>query len=98
MRTIYKHAYYDGTYALRDGLKPVKREGYFTDLINERAVKFIRDHQSQAVLLYVPHLAVHSPFPAARRARNADGDQGAMHHGSRAIYKPWSSASTSVSA
>ena len=33
----YQHAYYDGTYALRDGLKPVKLEGYFTDLINNRA-------------------------------------------------------------
>ena len=41
----YKHTYYDGTYALRDGLEPVKREGYLTDLINERAVKFIRDHK-----------------------------------------------------
>jgi len=35
-------AYYDGTYALRDGMEPVRVEGYLTDLINRRAVEFVR--------------------------------------------------------
>lgn len=83
----YKHTYYDGTYALRDGLEPVKRDGYFTDLINERAVKFIRDHSSLPFFLYVPHLAVHAPFEAPDAPDTPMVTKDSMHHGSRAIYK-----------
>ncbi|WP_395741773.1 sulfatase [Prosthecobacter sp.] len=83
----YKHTYYDGTYALRDGMEPVKREGYFTDLINERAVKFIRDHKSGPFFLYVPHLAVHSPFEAPDAPDTPMVTKESMLKGSRAIYK-----------
>ena len=83
----YKHTYYDGTYALRDGLEPVKREGYLTDLINERAVKFIRDHKSEPFFLYVPHLAVHSPFEAPDAPETPMVTKETMLTGSRAIYK-----------
>lgn len=76
----YTHAYYDGTYALRDGLEPVKKEGYLTDLINERAVQFIGKHGRQPFFLYVPHLAVHCPFqppgrplPTVTKANMYDG-------------------------
>ena len=83
----YQHKYYDGTPALRDGMKPVKRDGYFTDLVNERAVKFVRDHAKHPFFLYVPHLAVHAPFqpPDAPAAPFVTKDT--MLHGSRAIYK-----------
>ncbi len=83
----YKHAYFDGTYALRDGLEPVKREGYFTDLIHERAVKFITAHAKQPFFLYVPHLAVHAPFQAPDKPDTPMVTKESMHHGSRAIYK-----------
>ena len=83
----YKHAYYDGTYALRDGLKPVKRDGYFTDLVNERAVKFIRDHKAAPFFLYVPHLAVHGPFQPPDAPETPMVTKESMHHGSRAISK-----------
>lgn len=83
----YKHTYYDGTYALRDGMEPVKREGYLTDLINERAVKFIRDHSSGPFFLYVPHLAVHSPFEAPDAPETPMVTKESMLKGSRAIYK-----------
>ncbi|WP_395733927.1 sulfatase [Prosthecobacter sp.] len=83
----YKHTYYDGTYALRDGMKPVKRDGYLTDLINERAVKFIRDHKSAPFFLYVPHLAVHSPFEAPDAPDTPMVTKESMLKGSRAIYK-----------
>lgn len=39
----YNHSYYDGIYALRDGMKPVKAEGYLTDLLNRRAVEMLFD-------------------------------------------------------
>ena len=83
----YKHAYFDGTYALRDGLQPVKRDGYFTDLVNERAVKVIRDHQAAPFFLYVPHLAVHGPFQPPDAPETPMVTKESMHHGSRAIYK-----------
>lgn len=83
----YKHAYFDGTYAMRDGLEPVKRDGYFTDLVNERAVKFIRDHQAVPFFLYVPHLAVHGPFQPPDAPETPMVTKESMHHGSRAIYK-----------
>jgi len=78
----YTHAYYDGTYALRDGLAPVKVEGYLTDLINRRAVEFVRKHAREPFFLYVPHLAVHCPFqppgrplPSVSKANMYDGDR-----------------------
>jgi arylsulfatase A-like enzyme len=67
----YRHAYYDGTYALRDGLQRVEREGYLTDLINERAVNFVRKHAGRPFFLYVPHLAVHAPFQPPGRPEPA---------------------------
>ena len=78
----YTHTYFDGTYALRDGLEPVKVEGYLTDLINERAVEFVRKHANEPFFLYVPHLAVHCPFqppgrplPSVTKANMYDGDR-----------------------
>jgi arylsulfatase A-like enzyme len=83
----YRHAYFDGTYALRDGLKPVKIEGYFTDLINDRAARFIREHAKQPFFLYVPHLACHAPFQPPDAPQTPMVTKDSMHHGSRAIYK-----------
>ncbi len=78
----YTHAYYDGTYALRDGLKPVRVEGYLTDLINRRAVEFVRKHAEEPFFLYVPHLAVHCPYqppgrptPSVSKETMYDGDR-----------------------
>jgi arylsulfatase A-like enzyme len=63
----YRYNYFDGTYAMRDGERPVKAEGYLTDLINQRAVQFVRQHAKQPLFLFVPYNAVHWPFqPPAR--------------------------------
>jgi arylsulfatase A-like enzyme len=83
----YRHKYFDGTPALRDGLKPVQREGYFTDLVNERAVKFVRDHARHPFFLYVPHLAVHAPFQPPDAPNTPMVTRETMLHGSRAAYK-----------
>lgn len=78
----YTHSYFDGTYALRDGLKPVKVEGYLTDLFNQRATEFVRQHAREPFFLYVPHLAVHCPYqppgrplPSVTKANMYDGDR-----------------------
>jgi arylsulfatase A len=82
----YRHIYYDGTPALRDGLKKVKAEGYFTDLINQRAADFIDKHAHEPFFLYVPHLAVHAPFQPPGRPDPAVTPEN-MHDGSREDYK-----------
>ena len=81
----YGYNYFDGTYCLRDGEQPVKVEGYLTDLLNQRAVKFIHDHAGKPFFLYVPHLAVHSPFqPPGRPLPSVTKEN--MYHGSRRDY------------
>ena len=41
---------------------PVRREGYFTDLATNEAVRFIDKHADDSFFLYVPYTAPHSPF------------------------------------
>jgi arylsulfatase A len=84
---FYRHVYFDGTPALRDGMQRVQREGYFTDLVNERAAKFIRDHGKRPFFLYVPHLAVHAPFQPPGAPQSPMVTRENMLTGSRAIYK-----------
>lgn len=82
----YRHSYFDGTYALRDGLEYPLIKGYFTDLINERAAAFIDAHAKQPFFLYVPHLALHAPFqPPDRPLPHVTREN--MHDGSREIYR-----------
>lgn len=81
----YNHAYYDGTYALRDGLQPVRMEGYFTDLVNARAVDFVRRHEGKPFFLYVPHLAVHCPWQPPDRPLPAVTREN-MYAGTRRDY------------
>ncbi len=64
----YNHAYYDGTYALRDGLEPVHREGYLTDLINERAAGFIDKHAKEPFFSLRSASCRPLPLPAAESA------------------------------
>jgi arylsulfatase A-like enzyme len=81
----YTHSYFDGTYALRDGLEPVKVEGYLTDLINRRSVEFVRKHAREPFFLYVPHLAVHSPYQPPGRPKPSV-TQANMYNGDRRTY------------
>lgn len=41
--------------------------GYITDLLNDEAVRFLRQPRSQPFLLYLAHKAVHGPFTPAER-------------------------------
>ena len=50
----YRHSYFDGTYALRDGFEYPFMKGYLTDLINERAESFIeKNHDSPFFSMYL---------------------------------------------
>ncbi|MBE7539253.1 MAG: sulfatase [Opitutaceae bacterium] len=83
----YRHAYYDGTYELRDGMEIVHRPGrYVTDMINERATDFIRKHAREPFFLYVPHLAQHAPWQAPDHPDTPMVTRQSMYHGTRADY------------
>jgi arylsulfatase A len=83
----YNYHYYDGTYALRDGLEPVKAEGYLTDLINQWSADFVARHAGgkRPFFLYIPHLAAHSPYqPPGRPLPSVTREN--LDQGSRADY------------
>ncbi len=81
----YRYQYFDGTYELREGDQPVKAEGYLTDLLNKRAVEFVRSHAQEPFFLYLPHQAVHAPFQPPDRPDPAVTKEN-MYDGSRRIY------------
>lgn len=51
--------------------KPVKREGYITDLLTDYAVDFIQRDRQNPFFLYLSHKAVHADFYPAERHKNA---------------------------
>jgi arylsulfatase A-like enzyme len=78
----YNYHYFDGTYQLRDGERPVKAEGYLTDLLNRRAVEFIGKHAGEPFFMYVPYSALHAPYqppgrpePSVTKENMNDGDR-----------------------
>ena len=72
----YSHREITGEPDLYEGDRPVKRKGYMTDLITERAVAFVERNASRAVLprrrLQRRPLAVPAARPARRRSRRRD--------------------------
>ena len=52
----------EAVYNLFQNGRPVRREGYFTDLVTEEAIGFIARNQDRPFFLYVPYTAPHSPF------------------------------------
>lgn len=59
---MYSHKYHDGSDDLWENGEPVRREGYLTELIAEKAVSFVERHAGSPFFLYVPFNAVHWPF------------------------------------
>jgi arylsulfatase A-like enzyme len=58
----YSHREITGEPDLYEGDRPVRRKGYMTDLITERAVAYIEEHAGEPFFLEVAHGAVHWPF------------------------------------
>jgi N-acetylgalactosamine-6-sulfatase len=84
---FYRHDYYDGTHALRDGLESVERDGeYLTDMLNERATAFVKKHAEEPFFLYVPHLAVHVPWQRPDKPETPQVTKENMYDGTRADY------------
>jgi arylsulfatase A-like enzyme len=58
-------------YDLYDGLKKIPdRPGYLTEMIADRAVKFVDANKTNPFFLYVPFNAVHWPFQAPGRPQS----------------------------
>ena len=45
----------------QDG-KPIRRDGYFTDMLTDEAIKFLMQKDDRPFFLYVPFTCPHSPF------------------------------------
>ena len=58
----YQHTGGDGKHDLYENDAPVHVDGYMTDLITERSVKFIEDHARGPFFLEVAYNAAHWPF------------------------------------
>lgn len=53
----------------QDG-KPINREGYFTDLMTDEAIRFVQRNCHQPFFLYLPFTAPHSPFQGPEDYQN----------------------------
>ena len=58
----YQHTDSDGEPDLFENEAPVHVDGYMTDLITERSIRFIDDHADAAFFLEVTYNAAHWPF------------------------------------
>ncbi len=53
----------DGTPALYENNRPIRRDGYFTDLITDGAIDFLRKQpRNEPFFLYLPYTAPSAPF------------------------------------
>ena len=58
----YRYHYIDGMKQLYEKTEMTTAEGYITDLINQRAVRYIREEGKSPFFIYVPYNAVHHPY------------------------------------
>ena len=57
-------------------IRMVQVKGYLNDLINQRAVEFVRKNATKPFFLYVPHLAIHCPYQPPGRFEEPSGRLG----------------------
>lgn len=83
---FYTKYYKDGTYQLVEGTTFVKKEGYTTDLFNQRAAEYIARQRDKPFFLYVPYNAVHWPFQPPDQP-DSRMDPNDVYSGTRQDYK-----------
>lgn len=69
---FYGHHRLDGSPDLFENAQPVAAEGYMTDLITERANRFIEAHATRPFFLEIAYNAPHWPFQRPDRPSRAD--------------------------
>ena len=70
----YQHTRQDGMSDLFENEKPVHVEGYMTDLITDRSVKFIQENARKPFFLEVTYNAAHWPFQVPDHPSVAPGN------------------------
>ncbi|HUT91596.1 MAG TPA: sulfatase-like hydrolase/transferase [Thermoguttaceae bacterium] len=83
----YYHCEWDGVPMLYEDQRPVRREGYLTDLITDGAVEFVRGHKgAKPFFLYLPYTAPHTPLEAPNDKPPAPPSQEDWNQGTRETY------------
>jgi len=83
----FYHCEWDGTPMLFDDEEPVHREGYLTDLITDRAVEFVRRHDTaRPFFLYLPYTCPHTPIQHPDRKPPEARTQENWNQGARETY------------
>jgi N-acetylgalactosamine-6-sulfatase len=77
---------YTGQPALYLNDRPIKREGYLTDLITDEAVEFIQRSRNTPFFLYIPYTAPHTPYQGPEDKKPEPIPQADYSKGSRTTY------------
>jgi arylsulfatase A len=87
---FYSHENVEKYHDLWENEEPIREEGYLTELITRRTVKYLdehsKSHRDQPFFVYVPYNAVHWPFQAPRRPNDIRNRE-TWFDGTRADYK-----------
>jgi arylsulfatase A-like enzyme len=70
----YQHTAGDGTHDLYENGKPVHVDGYMTDLITDRSIRFIEQNAARPFFLEVAYNAAHWPFQLPDKPSVAPGN------------------------
>ena len=81
----YSHREVNGERDLYEGTMPAVQQGFMTDLITERAVKYVNTHAKESFFLYGAFNTVHWPFQPPERPDTVR-DRASWTTGSREIY------------
>ena len=82
---MYSHKYHDGSDDLWENGEPIKRDGYLTEMIADKAVSFVERNAANPFFMYVPFNAVHWPFQPPGRPTDIRNSQN-WRDGERADY------------
>ena len=86
----FSHCARNGDHDLWEGEHQVRREGYLTDLLSERAVQFVREQKNNPFLLSLHYTAPHWPWLTRDdigESRRIDGAIPHLDGGSIATYR-----------
>lgn len=82
----FHHDEYTGKPALYLDDRPVKRQGYLTDLITQDAAAFIKRNTSKPFFLYVAYTAPHTPYQGPDDKKPQSVPQADYNKGTRATF------------
>ena len=83
----YYHCESNGVHVLYENEKPVRRDGYMTDLITDGAIEFLQRREgSKPFFLYLPYTVPHTPLQMPDQKPPIARSQENWNEGTRATY------------